>query len=135
MDGVRLKLKEVLGGEGKAHAAPPRNSWRRKRRCTNEAVRAMRPSQLDSRFRLAEAQCFPQHSGRTLGEDLGWGTPLNQPRPHAEPIPALVRFRLPALHGQALHGRMVRDECELMYLPVPSLVRGRTECAQAYRHA
>ena len=106
-----------------------------KRRCTNEAVRATRPSKFDSRFRLAEAQCFLQHSGRTFGEDLGWGTPLNQPRPLAEPIPALVRFRLPALHGHALHGRMVRHECELTYFPVPSLVRGRAECAQSYRHA
>ena len=37
------------------------------RRCTNEAVRATRPSEFDSRFRLAEAQCFPQHSGREYG--------------------------------------------------------------------
>ena len=84
------------------------------RRCTNEAVRAMRPSEFDSRFRLAEAQCFLQHSGRAFSNDLGWGTPLNQPRLHEEPVPALVRFRLPALHGHALHGRMVRYECELM---------------------
>ena len=81
------------------------------RRCTNEAVRATRPSQLNSRSRLAAAQCFLQHLGRTL----------------AEPFPALVRVRLPALHGHALHGRMVRDECELMsiYRPrsFPALVR------------
>ena len=68
------------------------------RRCTNEAVRATRPSQLNSRFRLAEAQCFLQHLGR-----------------------------IPALHGHALHGRMVRDECELTCIsrpkPFPALVR------------
>ena len=58
----------------------------------------MRPSEFDSRFRLAEAQCFLQHVGLT----------------HEEPFPALVRVRLPALYGQPLRGRMVRDECELM---------------------
>ena len=81
------------------------------RRCTNEAVRAMRPSQLNSRSRLAEAQCFLQHSGQTL----------------AEQFPALVRVLLPALRGPALHGQMVRDECELTCIsrpkPFPALVR------------
>ena len=122
-----FKLKRASKGEGPIINSPTRPPWRTAvdakgvcncprggtRRCTNEAVRAMRPSEFDSRFRLAEAQCFPQHSGRTIVGDLGWGTPLNQPRPHAEPIPALVRFRPPALHGQALHGRMVRHEYEL----------------------
>ena len=122
-----FKLKWASKGEGPIINSPTRPPWRTagdakavcnsprggKRRCTNEAVRATRPSEFNSRIRLAEAQCFLQHSGRVLNSDLGWGTPLNQPRPHAEPIPALVRFRLPALRGQALHGRMVRHECEL----------------------
>ena len=62
------------------------------------------------------ATAWPRRTLREVlnGHDLGWGTPLNQPRLHEEPVPALVRFRLPALHGPALHGRMVRDECELM---------------------
>ena len=102
--GSRLKLKEASEGEGAAHEAPEENSYRRRtRRSTNEAVRATRPratrpSEFDSRFRLAGAQCFLQHLGRTL----------------VQPFPALVRVRLPARHGHALHGRMVRDECELM---------------------
>ena len=71
----------------------------------------MRPSQLNSRSRLAEAQCFLQHSGQILSEQF----------------PALVRVLLPALRGPALHGRMVRDECELTCIsrpqPFPALVR------------
>ena len=111
MVGCWFKLKHVPEGEGEDPGAPEGKPYeRRKRRCTNEAVRATRPSQLNSRSRLAAAQCFLQHLGRTL----------------AEPFPALVRVRLPALHGHALHGRMVRDECELTciaHLPFPALVR------------
>ena len=104
------------------------------RRCTNEAVRATRPSEFDSRFRLAEAQCFLQHSGRTLCDDLGCGTPLNQPRPLAEPIPALVRFRLPALHGQPLHGQdgEIRVRAYESRPPI-ALVRGRSQFVVSYR--
>ena len=98
-----FKLKHVPEGEGGDPGAPEGRCYRRRlRRNINEAVRATRPratrpSEFDSRFRLAEAQCFLQHVGRT----------------HEEPFPALVRVRLPALHGHALRGRMVREECEL----------------------
>ena len=90
---VRAETREAP--EGKRHLQREGGALRR---CTNEAVRAMRPSQLNSRSRLAEAQCFLQHSGQTL----------------AEQFPALVRVLLPAPRGPAQHGRMVRDECELM---------------------
>ena len=100
---VGSSSRRVPEGEGAAREAPegknPSEGRGAKRRCTNEAVGATRPSQFDSRFRLAEAQCFLQHVGRTLH----------------------------ALYGQALHGQMVRDECELTCIsrpkPFPALVR------------
>ena len=119
-----FKLKRASKGEGPIINSPTRPPWRTAvdaegvcncprggmRRCTNEAVRATRPSEFDSRIRLAEPRAF--HSTRA-------------------DTPTRLGF---ALHGLALHGQDGEIRVRAYESrPLGALVPGRSQFVTSSR--